>query len=77
VLGSASLLYKSIHKKLFALPEHYNVYPAHDYKGEMCSSIGEEKRYNPRLILSEEKFVEVMKNLNLPYPKQIGKYSIF
>lgn len=66
------MLYKSIHKKLFTLPDNFNLYPAHDYKGQMCSTIGEEKKYNPRLTLSEEEFVEVMKKLNLPYPHQIG-----
>jgi sulfur dioxygenase len=58
---------------LFALPDDYIVYPAHDYKGETCSTIGEEKKFNPRLTLDEKAFVECMAKLDLPYPKEIGK----
>lgn len=42
-------------------------------KGFTSSSIGEEKRENPRLSKSKEKFIDLMTNLNLPYPKQIDK----
>ena len=47
------------------------MYPAHDYRGRTISTIGEEKLYNPRLTKSVEEFKIIMKNLNLPYPKQI------
>uniref|UniRef100_A0A0N5BSC3 Persulfide dioxygenase ETHE1, mitochondrial n=1 Tax=Strongyloides papillosus TaxID=174720 RepID=A0A0N5BSC3_STREA len=71
--GSAEKLYKSITEKIFKLPEHYNVYPGHDYNGVHNSTIREEKKYNPRLTKSLEEFVEIMKNLNLDKPKQIEK----
>lgn len=68
--GSASDLYDSLFQKLLILPEDTLVYPAHDYAGMTVSTIGEEKRFNPRLQLkSKEAFIELMDNLNLPYPK--------
>ena len=70
--GSPEKLYKSVTEKLFTLPENTLVYPAHDYKGLSCSSIFEEKNYNPRLAnKTKEEFVEIMNNLKLPYPKKI------
>ena len=46
------------------------VFPAHDYKGDTVSTIGEEKRYNPRLqVKSVDEYVELMGKLNLPNPK--------
>ncbi len=68
--GDAHRLFASVRDKLFTLPDETVVYPAHDYKGMMSSTIGEEKRENPRLNLSitEEKFVEIMQNLNLKAP---------
>lgn len=47
--GSSETLYKSVHEQLFTLPDECVVYPAHDYRGQTCSTIGEEKKYNPRL----------------------------
>jgi sulfur dioxygenase len=68
--GDAPTLYRSVHEKLFVLPDETLVYPAHDYKGRRVSSIGQEKTRNPRLgggrPLTE--FVKIMKELNLPYP---------
>jgi glyoxylase-like metal-dependent hydrolase (beta-lactamase superfamily II) len=70
--GDADALYYSITEKLFALPEETLVYPGHDYKGRRVSSIGEEKALNPRLAgRSQEEFVAIMANLNLPKPKLI------
>ncbi|KAM3960258.1 persulfide dioxygenase ETHE1, mitochondrial isoform 1-T1 [Aphomia sociella] len=71
--GSSEALYKSVHQKIFTLPDHYTLYPAHDYKGLTATTVGEEKKYNPRLTKSMEDFVGIMNNLNLPYPKMIGK----
>jgi rhodanese-related sulfurtransferase len=52
------------------LPEETMVFPAHDYKGDTVSTIGEEKRYNPRLqVRSVDEYVELMGQLNLPNPK--------
>lgn len=68
--GDANDLYESLHHKLLTLPEDTVVYPAHDYKGWSESTIGEEKRFNPRLLLKNKaEFVEHMKNLKLPSPK--------
>ncbi|RXM92505.1 Persulfide dioxygenase ETHE1, mitochondrial [Acipenser ruthenus] len=70
--GSATTLYKSVHDKIFTLPEWCIVYPAHDYKGMTMSTVDEERRLNPRLTKSMEEFVIIMSNLNLPKPTQIG-----
>ena len=47
------------------------VYPGHDYKGMLSSTIAEEKSFNPRLTKSKEEFEKIMKELNLPKPKKI------
>ncbi len=69
--GNSKTLYNSVHKNIFTLPEDYIVYPAHDYNGQLCSTVGEEKRYNPRLTKTEEEFVKIMSDLKLANPKQI------
>jgi glyoxylase-like metal-dependent hydrolase (beta-lactamase superfamily II) len=70
--GSASVLYDSITRVLFALPDETLVYPAHDYKGLTVTTIGEEKRHNPRVAgKSREEFIRIMDHLGLPKPKQI------
>lgn len=71
--GDASKLYRSVHEKIFSLPDTTIVYPGHDYAGRTATSVGEEKRWNPRLggDRSEEDFVGYMSNLGLPHPKQI------
>ncbi|XP_017027280.1 persulfide dioxygenase ETHE1, mitochondrial [Drosophila kikkawai] len=69
--GSPRNLYENVHQKIFTLPENYRIYPAHDYKGQLESSVWEEKRYNPRLTKDLEEFIKIMDNLNLPYPKKI------
>jgi glyoxylase-like metal-dependent hydrolase (beta-lactamase superfamily II) len=71
--GDAPTLYRSVHTQLFTLPDHTRVYPAHDYKGRTASTIGEEKRLNPRLgqHKTEREFVEIMGKLKLPYPRKI------
>ena len=68
--GNAKDAYNSIFKKLLKLPEETLLYPAHDYNGKKVSSIGDEKKFNPRLqITSENEYIEIMNNLNLPEPK--------
>src|SRR5690606_34560733 len=71
--GDARALYGSVRGKLFALPDETLVYPAHDYKGRWVSSIAQERQRNPRLGAGQtlEAFVELMANLDLPYPKFI------
>ena len=69
--GDPSLLYDSIHSKIFSLPDDFLLFPAHDYKGHMVTSVAEEKVHNPRLTKSKEEYIEIMKSLGLAYPKQI------
>jgi sulfur dioxygenase len=68
--GDPRKSWDSIVNKLFKLPDAVTLYPAHDYKGWTASSIGEEKRHNPRLAgKTEAEYVGIMNNLNLPNPK--------
>jgi len=70
--GSARAQYESLFGKLLKLPEETLVFPAHDYKGDTVSTIGEEKRYNPRLqVQSVDEYVDLMSKLNLPNPKMM------
>jgi sulfur dioxygenase len=70
--GSAQAQYESLFSKLLKLPEDTLVYPAHDYKGDTVSTIGEEKRCNPRLqVRSVDEYVALMSKLNLPNPKMM------
>lgn len=71
--GNSEELYKSVRQKLFSLPEDTLVYPAHDYNQRHVSSILQEKQRNPRLGGDKniEEFKEIMKNINLAYPKFI------
>jgi sulfur dioxygenase len=70
--GDARMQYESIFGKLLKLPDETLVYPAHDYKGDTVSTIGEERRYNPRLrVTSIDEYVDLMRNLNLPNPKMM------
>src|SRR3984893_15432719 len=68
--GDPRAQYDSIFNKLLRLPEETMVFPAHDYKGDTVSTIGEEKRYNPPLqVRSMDEYVELMNNLKLSNPK--------
>jgi sulfur dioxygenase len=70
--GDPRAQYDSIFNKLLKLPDETMVYPAHDYKGETVSTIGEEKLFNPRLkVKSIDEYVDLMNNLNLPNPKMM------
>ena len=70
--GNAADQYHSLFDKLLQLPEDTLVYPAHDYKGWMLSTIGEEKAHNPRLQVSDlPAYVQLMNNLKLPNPKMM------
>src|ERR1700678_267658 len=70
--GSARAQYESIFNRLLKLPDETMVFPAHDYKGDTVSTIGEERLFNPRLQLkSVDEYVELMSNLNLPNPKMM------
>ena len=68
--GDARAQYESLFGKLLRLPDETMVFPAHDYKGDTVSTIGEERRYNPRLqVKSVDEYVALMANLKLPNPK--------
>jgi glyoxylase-like metal-dependent hydrolase (beta-lactamase superfamily II) len=71
--GDAATLYRSVHDKLFALPDETLVYPGHDYQQRRVSSIGQERARNPRLGGGKtiEEFVAIMEGLNLPRPKKM------
>jgi sulfur dioxygenase len=70
--GDPRAQYDSIFNKLMRLPDETMVYPAHDYKGDTVSTIGEEKFYNPRLrVKSIDEYVDLMNGLNLPNPKMM------
>ena len=70
--GSARDQYESIFARLMTLPDETLVYPAHDYKGDMVSTIAEERACNPRLqVDSVDQYVEIMANLNLANPKMM------
>jgi sulfur dioxygenase len=70
--GNARAQYDSIFGKLLKLPNETLVYPAHDYKGDTVSTIGEEKQFNPRLkVGSVDEYVDLMNNLKLPNPKMM------
>jgi len=70
--GDAKDAYNSIFNKLLKLPDETLLYPAHDYKGEKVSTIGKEKKHNPRLqINSVDEYVDIMNNLSLKKPTEI------
>ena len=70
--GDPRAQYESIFGRLLKLPDETLVYPAHDYKGDTVSTIGEERAYNPRLqVKSVQEYVDVMNNLKLANPKMM------
>lgn len=71
--GDAGALYDSITRVLFALPDETFVYPGHDYLGRTVSTIGEEKRHNPRVAnKTREEFITIMTSLELPPPQKMA-----
>lgn len=70
--GDAYAAWDSLFNKLLKLPDETRVYPAHDYRGWTVSTIGEEKRHNPRLqVKSAAEYAKLMASLKLPNPKQM------
>ncbi len=70
--GDAGAQFEAITQKLFQLPEETQVFPAHDYRGNTMSTIGDEKRLNPRVAgQTKEAYVNIMANLGLPLPDNI------
>ena len=70
--GSSKDAYNSLFNNLLKLPEETLVYPGHDYNGKFSSTIGNEKKYNPRLqVKSEDEYIDLMSKLNLAKPQLI------
>ncbi len=71
--GDAHKLYRSVHNKIFTLPDACVVYPGHDYQGRTSSTVAEEKQFNPRLggDQTEAGFVQLMEGLDLALPRHI------
>ena len=68
--GNSEDSYNSIFNRLLKLPEETLLYPAHDYNGQTVSSIGKEKKFNPRLQVNGiNEYIDIMNNLNLSKPK--------
>ena len=67
--GNAKDAYNSIFNRILKLPDETLLYPAHDYKGELVSTIGKEKKFNPRLQVNNvDEYVKIMNNLDLKKP---------
>ena len=70
--GSSKDAYNSLFNNILKLPEETLVYPGHDYNGKFSSTIGNEKKFNPRLqVKSVDEYVEIMSNLNLSKPEMM------
>jgi glyoxylase-like metal-dependent hydrolase (beta-lactamase superfamily II)/rhodanese-related sulfurtransferase len=71
--GDPAAMYRSVHQEIFTLPDDCLLYPAHDYRGLTVTSVGEERRFNPRLggETGETDFTGYMRNLRLAHPKKI------
>ena len=71
--GSSEKMFESVHGKLFHFSDDTVIYPGHDYRGQTTSTIGLEKKYNPRLSIetTKENFIKIMSELKLATPKKI------
>jgi sulfur dioxygenase len=71
--GDAAVMYRSVHERIFSLPDDCLLYPAHDYRGLTVTSVAEERRFNPRLggEIAVGDFTGYMKNMRLAHPKLI------
>src|SRR5260370_27856804 len=71
--GDPGAMCRSVRQQIFSLPDSCLLYPAHDYRGLTVTSVGEERRFNPRLggEIGEADFTGYMKNLRLAPPKQM------
>jgi glyoxylase-like metal-dependent hydrolase (beta-lactamase superfamily II) len=63
--GNSTRQYHTLYYTLKSLPDELLVYPGHDYHDRSHSTLGAEKRTNPRMHFdSEEDFVEYMEREN-------------
>ena len=70
--GDAGAQFDAVTGRLFSLPDETVIWPGHDYKGNTSSTIGEEKRKNPRFVgKTREAYVDLMSKLGLPFPEKV------
>jgi len=70
--GDPGAQYDAITQKVFALPDSLLVFPSHDYRGNVCSTIGDEKRSNGRIVgRTRDAYINLMNNLGMPLPTRI------
>lgn len=70
--GDAGAQFDAVTTRLFTLPDDTVVWPGHDYKGSTASTIGQEKRTNPRFVgKSREAYIDLMGKLGLPFPEKV------
>lgn len=71
--GDAGTLYDSIHHKLYTLPDETLIYPGHDYDQRSLTTIGQEKKRNPRLSLdrNRDSFIALMNSYDFPNPAKM------
>jgi len=72
--GDSKLMFENINSKIFTLPDDTKIYPGHDYKGFTYSTVGQEKKFNPRVggDIKESDFIQLMQDLKLTPPKKIA-----
>lgn len=73
--GDAGLSYDSITEKIFTLPDETLIYPAHDYNGFTCSTVAEERHFNPRLGSgrTRDDYIQIMESMKLDKPSQMDE----
>jgi sulfur dioxygenase len=70
--GDAGAQFDAVTRRLFALPDQTVVWPGHDYKGNTQSTIGQEKRHNPRFLgKTRDAYIDLMGKLGLPFPEKV------
>jgi glyoxylase-like metal-dependent hydrolase (beta-lactamase superfamily II)/rhodanese-related sulfurtransferase len=70
--GNSGAQYDAITTKLFSLPDETLVFPAHDYRGNTSSTIGQEKAHNPRIAgRTRDEYVALMASISFPLPDKI------
>jgi glyoxylase-like metal-dependent hydrolase (beta-lactamase superfamily II) len=72
--GDSRTLYRSVHEQILSLPDRTRIYPRHDYKGRIVSTVAEEKEFNPRLGggRTADDLVAIMDALNLDDPEKLA-----
>lgn len=68
--GDSISLFHSL-QRLLTLADDTAVFPAHDYDGRRATTIGRERKQNPRLKLAEAEFSDSMRKQNLPTPPNL------